>query len=525
MKEDIFSKLKDYNGELEKILEKKDFSKDSKNLLLSMFYKLETSYSDYEIVKRKVKSKQEYLENILENIKYCNSIILVKPNTEEYNQFKKEKKIFEVDLKLRKIQALANELSLLSAILELNNFKVYLNENYNLIRNSFPYILNTGNDMDNTEVLRDFNAFSWNVNENEIENLYVKLIYENLKLAMSVDLIQVIQQESDSFDLIKFIKLNLISKYGEKISNQFLNAIFKISIMIYIKESQYENKRLREEKDVITDELTKIQNKKDYINDIINRKMNLNKKIKNLDLILNNNELFMKEFEQKNNEKSGYESLFNIKQYKEKLNREREKTIKKIEQCNLYLTPKHYIENINKLQEDYSLIKSISFESYENNEALLKNEVAKLQRIILQKILPKRIDEISTKDEFVDFMYQLRYYNLMPIGNDKSLFNEKKYKDDINNVLKLFIKKTYEFKIINTISTNENNDIELIKNLFFIRTINLEEIYLKLTQIDLSLYRLEIFDGKDTLEVTKEINLQFNKKDKIKLKRQIKLFK
>ena len=54
MKEDIFSKFKDYNNELEKILENKDFSKDSKNLLLSMFYKLETSYSDYEIAKRKV---------------------------------------------------------------------------------------------------------------------------------------------------------------------------------------------------------------------------------------------------------------------------------------------------------------------------------------------------------------------------------------------------------------------------------------------------------------------------------------
>ena len=72
MKEEFFSKFKDYNGELEKILEKKDFSKDSKNLLLSMFYKLEISYNDYETVRRKAKTKQEYLENILDNIKQCN---------------------------------------------------------------------------------------------------------------------------------------------------------------------------------------------------------------------------------------------------------------------------------------------------------------------------------------------------------------------------------------------------------------------------------------------------------------------
>jgi len=60
MKEDFFSKFKDYNKELEKILEKKDFSKDVKNLLLSMFYKLEISYNDYFFVKRNCKSKQEY---------------------------------------------------------------------------------------------------------------------------------------------------------------------------------------------------------------------------------------------------------------------------------------------------------------------------------------------------------------------------------------------------------------------------------------------------------------------------------
>ena len=49
---------------MEKILERKAFSEDVKNLLLSMFYKLEISYNDYFLVKRNCKSKQEYLENI-----------------------------------------------------------------------------------------------------------------------------------------------------------------------------------------------------------------------------------------------------------------------------------------------------------------------------------------------------------------------------------------------------------------------------------------------------------------------------
>ena len=38
--------------------------------------------------------------------------------------------LYEIDLKLKKINVVANEFALLSAILELNNFQIHLNENY-----------------------------------------------------------------------------------------------------------------------------------------------------------------------------------------------------------------------------------------------------------------------------------------------------------------------------------------------------------------------------------------------------------
>ena len=64
-KSKILSKLnidiKDYNNELEKILENKLFSYDVKNLLLSMLYKIENAYKDYEKVKVEVPSKREYI--------------------------------------------------------------------------------------------------------------------------------------------------------------------------------------------------------------------------------------------------------------------------------------------------------------------------------------------------------------------------------------------------------------------------------------------------------------------------------
>lgn len=523
MKEDIFSKFKDYNNELEKILENKDFSKDSKNLLLSMFYKLETSYSDYETVKRNVKTKQEYLENILENIKYCNSIVLIKPNTEEFEEFKNENKIFDVDLKLRKIRVIDNELDLLSSILELNNFKIYLDERYNLIRNSFPYILNTGNDMDNTEVLRDFNAFSWNINAEEIENIYVKLIYENLKFALSQNLIKKIEESSADFDLIKFIREDLEENNDKKTVDDFLNIIFKLSIIIYIEQSKIERKRLSEEYEVIEEDLETIKNKKEYINKIIDRKIELNKKIRSLDLILNNDELLVKEFNERNDNEL-YNKIFNIKNFEEKLKRDRDRTLQKIEESNKKLDPKQYIEDKNRIQDDYKLLKDINFEENADNKKILFKELKNLQKIFIEKIIPKKIEKLDTKEELINLLYQIRYYNFIPYDKEKAVYEEIELRKLSENVAEILLNKFYNLKIINTISTNKVNDINIIKQILFTKIINLEEIYIEIIKEEKS-YKIYIYDDKDTLEVIQEIELEFNKKDRIKLKKQIKLFK
>ena len=62
-KEKLISKLniKDYNNQLEKILSKKTFTEDTKNLLLSMLYKIENAYEDYKKVSVDAKTKREIL--------------------------------------------------------------------------------------------------------------------------------------------------------------------------------------------------------------------------------------------------------------------------------------------------------------------------------------------------------------------------------------------------------------------------------------------------------------------------------
>jgi len=60
---------KDYNNELEKVLEKKAFDENTKSLLLSILYKIETAYNDYEIVKPNVKSKEDFIQDIINHIR------------------------------------------------------------------------------------------------------------------------------------------------------------------------------------------------------------------------------------------------------------------------------------------------------------------------------------------------------------------------------------------------------------------------------------------------------------------------
>ena len=77
MKEKLLNKIvkKDLNNSLERVLSKKNFSVDVENTLLSMFYKIENGYDDYNVVKRETFEKKEYITNLINIIdKNCENI-------------------------------------------------------------------------------------------------------------------------------------------------------------------------------------------------------------------------------------------------------------------------------------------------------------------------------------------------------------------------------------------------------------------------------------------------------------------
>ena len=90
---------KDNNEELEKILEKKDIDEQAKNLLQGILYKIEVSYNDYQKAKGIEQTQEQYVEQLLTNIKKkCNKIRVVrisqKFDEEEIQKQLKNKKYY-----------------------------------------------------------------------------------------------------------------------------------------------------------------------------------------------------------------------------------------------------------------------------------------------------------------------------------------------------------------------------------------------------------------------------------------------
>jgi len=171
----IFSKfnIKDYNNELEKILDNKLFSLDVKNLLLSMLYKIENGYKDYKTVKIDVISKKDFILLLLKIIKEkCTEIQFIKVNEE--NDLNNETII---DRKRGKIICNPNEKDLLSAILYMGEEEVDFNPIYEYTTQALEEMIKVGSNDNFTEIIRDFNGWSWDCVTKQIENIEYNIIY------------------------------------------------------------------------------------------------------------------------------------------------------------------------------------------------------------------------------------------------------------------------------------------------------------------------------------------------------------
>ena len=205
---------KDKKEELEKNLEQKKVNEQAKNLLQGILYKIEVSYKDYKKVKAKKQTEEKYVEKLIENIeKRCNKINVIKLSqklVDEEIQKELEKNKFYVG---DEIVSYPIEEKILYAIEKKSRHNKILNNKYEETTVAISDIINTGKNIDRTEVLRDFNGWSWTTINKEIENIEANLIYQILQIQLGEEFLDNWCEDKDG--IIDYLEL-FVEEISEK---------------------------------------------------------------------------------------------------------------------------------------------------------------------------------------------------------------------------------------------------------------------------------------------------------------------
>lgn len=490
-KNKILSKLniRDYNNELEKILENKLFSYDVKNLLLSMLYKIENAYRDYETVKVEVPSKKEFIENILRIIREkALKILLVKPGAPEAKELEQKNVKYKVDKENGEIVCFQNEFVMLTALLKLDQTNANLEIPYDYLEEPLIELINQGRLDSMLEVIRDFNGWSWDIVTKEIGDIKGNFLYQNLLLLNG-------------------------KNANIKKSKKMYNTIIKMSIQKYLANKENEDyiQKFEEIKKAKKERLELFEHKRDLLDKITEEKKEYTKQIEQIDRILNNNELLKKEYYERNKNLPNKEKIFSVSYLVGILEKERKKLLEGIEECNKIILPKEYVEQKSKLEEETRFLESIQIDIY-------RNDIVEICKEFLENVknIIKGINE-ENKNKLITWIYKIRYYRYIPISETESVRDLQELNNLFEEVIRLIIKKLQKFRIWDTFSENQELNYNILKEIFNTKIIYLQSINIQ-CRFENKVLIVEYYDDT-VIDNSLEVHI-----DSVKIKKKFKLF-
>ncbi len=473
---------KDYKDELASIAEAKGFNQQTENLLLSMCYRIEDSYSNYQKVKRVVPDKNEFMEKLVFDVeRNCDDILIAEPNSELEQELKANKCtiLTERDANRKRVISYPNEKTLLYGISKVSLPPMM--EHLHIEERAVMTAINIGKCIASSEVIRDFNGWSWSILENEIESSECNIIYTFLTILLGHEFF-------NNFDC---------EKIRRSVSNSFYEELKKVSMQFYMSYDKKENEKILKLLSEDKLKLEKMKNQTAYILDVTEKKKALILKIKNLDEILNNQKLLRDEYLRYNEKMPDEEKIFSVSHYEEKLQVERTKCLEQIDEFNKMQNPIEYMNAKEKLE--------LEIKFYEE-----KTDISKLQKSFCN-MLEKKIANTTDRKELLNLIYEVRYLKFLP--------NCKMKLADIEEKL---IPKAIEYNVIAPVSNNNIIDYRILKGIFNSQVVNLENLLIKLSSINGQL-NVEIYDG-DILDSSYGVDLPEGSTIEIKKSKKMKIF-
>lgn len=512
-KEKILSKLnlnmKDYNVELEEILDKKAFNVEAQNLLLSIFYKIENFYSDYKQVKRQVPNRDEFINDLMNIISnYCNKIEIIKPRG-----VKKQEK-YSINLDNGIIETFPNELILIYALYKIGQIKKI--EEKALIDNAVIDMLNEGKSLNCSELIRDFNGWSWTTMLDKLDSIQYNLVFQNLLLLLGYEKISNISKLKDKNQIILKLQEEIESKYGKETGNEFSRLFFSVCILLKSSIDENYKKQVINEKKKLIDKLEKLEDKTTFLSKITDDKKELTNKIKEIDKILNNVDLLKEEYKKRNKNLSKDDKIFSISNLVEIIEAERNEFMQDIKEYNDLIDPRKFGDMKKQIEQKQAFFNKL--ELFEDKKEPINQYVLDIQKQFI-KCFKIQVEKCMLKKDMIDLIYEYRYYRFLKYNKEKRI-KENRYLNKLNqDIINVIIKKAEELKVLEKIFSNEEYNKVVLEEIFNTRIITLENIFMQIVEEDGKMF-VQYFDG-NILEIKKEIKI---KENGIKLRKKFKLF-
>lgn len=485
----IFSKLniKNYNDELEEILEGKVFPFDVKNLLLSMLYKIENAYKDYMTVKVEVLPLKELVGYIIKTIQEkCFEIEFMPPDKEAPIQ---------VDKIRGKILCYPNEKSLLSAIWYMGEEETPMILKYPYTKEAMQKILSIGSNMNTVEILRDFNGWSWNIATREIEDIKSNILYQSLLMIDGKRLLSMNIEVEEKNSI-------LIQKNKKEFTN-FFNVLTNASLNLYKKQNKEMTEKIEQIRQEKEEKFELIKDKKAFVQKITNDKRACLAQIEKIDKISNNTDLLKKEYQERNALLPNKEKIFSISHLADRLEKEREELLKQIQKYNKMIEPKEFVKEKEKIEEEVKFLQEE------------KNVIDCCKSCL--ECSEKLIEQAKERTEIIEWIYKIRYYCQIPFDEEIALKDVKKLQKSFKEVIKTIIKKAQTNKIWDVFTENKELEYIVIKELFYSKMINFENVNMTCEYNDGILY--VTYNDGNILETKAEFKIE-----NVRIKKKIKLF-
>ena len=499
----MFKKIikKDKNEELERILDGKQIDEQARNLLQGILYKIEVSYKDYQKAKAIEQTEEQYVDQLIMNIKKkCDKIQVIKVSQklkdEELEKKLKENKFIITD---EEIISYPIEEKLLYAIEKKSNNAKILNNKYEEATIAVSNFINTGKDIDRLEVLRDFNGWSWTTIKKEIESIDANLIYQCLQILFGKEFMDNWIQDKDGIIDYFEAMTNDGKKYGKQTIERVKELLIKIAMINGVKENKEFSDQISKKLKEVKKELKVYEDTETNIERLSENRRKAMKQLKDIEKILRQESRLMAEYEKRDN-------VFNIKVLKKEFSDKRSKLLNEISEYNYLLNPMNYMKEKKKLEDEKARL-DIKRTTKKQKEELIAEFIE-----IFLKCFNIKIKESIEQEEIVKLIYQFRYFMCLPYDLESNVKDIKKFEEDIEKTEKLLAKKAIDNKVINKIP------FEVMQHILETRIIVLEELYYKVEQEE-EKYYVQIFDENITEE-----KIEIKSIGKTKINKKIKIF-